>query len=501
MNNVKKTNKLVNYFALAILAFLFLLVFSNGTSPLTSNYYGMDSAFFMFFGKAMKHGYIPYIDLFDHKGPYFFFLQEIGQIICEGRLGAFIIQLLNLFISLAIVDKIIVYVKKDLTFIKRVLFQIPLLLVLSFTFREGNMTEEYSLPILFYSLYLFIKFIKENVNYEHKPLYAFIYGLFIGILAFSRITNAAFICSIVLTVTIILIINKNYKNLILNVLFFIFGLVISFLPLFICFSSLDALKEMINSVFVFAYKYSMHMSLEYRLNTYFTFNHIVLLLIAASSIIYLLFAKKNRSYEFLFSCISFIATFLATFLGFSYTHYFVLVLPNLLFTIYLILDELDKSKILLKNKYLCVLLGIIIISTLIFVGEAFGKNALQMIDYSLSEKKENYYSDLAKLDTEIGSYIPENDKYNVWGYGIKARFYLRTNTYPCIKYFDYLDQFLQYEELNREIVDLFNINKPKWLIISKEKDEIPSFIEDDLSKYLLVAENSAYYLYNRVKDE
>lgn len=500
MNSEKKTNKLVNYFALAVLAFLFLLVFSNGTSPLTSNYYGMDSAFFMFFGKAMKHGYIPYIDLFDHKGPYFYFLQELGQIICEGRFGAFIIQLLNLFISLSIVDKIILYIKKDLSFIRRLLFQIPLLIVLSFTFREGNMTEEYSLPLLFYSLYLFIKYLKENVNYEHKPLYAFIYGLFIGILAFSRITNAAFICSIVLMITIILIIKKNYKNLIQNILLFVAGLIISFMPLFIYFSTVGALNEMINSVFVFAYKYSMHMSLEYRLNTYFTFDHNILLLIVASSIIYLLIIKKNRSYELLFSCISFIATFLATFLGFSFTHYFVLVLPNMLFTIYLIMNYYDKSKLLIKNKYVCVVLGIVLISSLIFVGEAFGKNILQMADYSLSEKKENYYSDLAKLDTDIGNYIPENDKYNVWGYGIKARFYLRTNTFPCIKYYDYLDQFLQYEELNKEIVDLYNANKPKWLIISKEKEKVPVFIEDDLtSDYLLVAENSAYYLYNRVK--
>ena len=50
-------------------------------------------------GKAMKEGKIVYKDIFDHKGPILFFIQMIGQYICDGRFGIFLLQILALFIS------------------------------------------------------------------------------------------------------------------------------------------------------------------------------------------------------------------------------------------------------------------------------------------------------------------------------------------------------------------------------------------------------------------
>ncbi|MBQ0036984.1 MAG: hypothetical protein KBT35_08735 [Firmicutes bacterium] len=501
MTNTKKANnEVINYLILVVLAFLFLLVFSNGTSPLTKHYYGSDSAFFMFFGKAMKNGMIPYVDVFDHKGPYFFFTQELGQIICEGRYGAFIIQIINLSISMFIVDKIILKARPNLEFKKRIIFQIPLAWLLIVTFRDGNMTEEYALPHLFLSLLLFIKSLDlyNDEGYYHNPKYALIYGFSLGVLALSRITNAAFLCAVVLTITILLIYKKEYKNLTQNIVCFVSGLILSFIPIIIYFISVNGLEYMLKYVFVFAYKYSMNSSLGYRISTYFTLKNILFILPAFLPVLYLILINKMKTKEFVFACIGFIATFIATFLGFSFTHYFVLAIPNVSYGIYLCLKYFDLTEKLYKNKVIVIATIIFVMLQGIYVVEASGKNVLQIADYSLSEKQSNYYENLEKLDLEIGEIIPQEDKNKVWGYGIKARLYLRTDMYPCVKFFDYLDQFLSYDDLREEIISLYNINRPKWLIISKEKETIPKFLEESIeSDFYLSFENERYSLYKR----
>ena len=62
------------YFLLCITATSFILLFSKSTSPIYPNKYGYDAAIFMYVGKAMKYGYIPYKDLYDIKGPILFLL-------------------------------------------------------------------------------------------------------------------------------------------------------------------------------------------------------------------------------------------------------------------------------------------------------------------------------------------------------------------------------------------------------------------------------------------
>lgn len=486
---IKKRN-IKEYLTIVGIAFVFLLLFSNGTSPLT-HYYGSDSAFFIFVGKAMKHGYLPYIELFDHKGPYLFWIQEIGQIICEDKTGAFIIQLVNLSICMFITDSII-SVSNNKNFKNRLLYQIPLGLVFAISFRDGNMCEEYSLPYLLICLYLFIKYLKivESGKYIHKKEYAFIYGLFFTILAFIRITNSAFLCACVLTIFIILLINKEYKNILENIIYFFCGVVVGILPLLIYYSMIDGIDEMLYSTFIFGYKYSSKFPLSFKIKVYFTLKNIFLISTVNIPVLYLLLNNKTRSYEFLFSIISALATFIATFLGFAFTHYFVLVIPNYLFGIYLI------GSGMINNKVLRVFMITLIAGHCLFMLEGLGKNILQIADYSISEDKANYYKDQEMADIDIGNRIPEEFKNSVWGYEIKSKFYLRTNTYPSIKYFDYVDQRLTYPELAVEIEELLYENKPKYMVISKDKKELPSFIDSLLeSNYSLTYENNTYYLY------
>ena len=106
---------------------------------------------------------------------------------------------------------------------------IPFYVVLAPTIEGGNLTEEWSLPLLFLSMYLALDFIVEEKEL-HKPVYGFIYGVCFGIIALIRITNTVMICAAVLTITIYLIINKQWRNLLWNAVAFLLGVGAAFIP-------------------------------------------------------------------------------------------------------------------------------------------------------------------------------------------------------------------------------------------------------------------------------
>ena len=67
-----------NLILICLISMLFLLFFSTSTSPLYKDYQD-DSAIFITVGKMLKDGKVLYKDIFDHKGPVFFFIEYIGQ--------------------------------------------------------------------------------------------------------------------------------------------------------------------------------------------------------------------------------------------------------------------------------------------------------------------------------------------------------------------------------------------------------------------------------------
>ena len=59
---------------------IFMLISASTTSPLFDNVYGWDSAYFRYIGTSILNGKTPYVDIWDNKGPVFYFIQAIGAI-------------------------------------------------------------------------------------------------------------------------------------------------------------------------------------------------------------------------------------------------------------------------------------------------------------------------------------------------------------------------------------------------------------------------------------
>ena len=163
---------------LSALSLVFLLFFAYYTSPLSVDV-GYDAAFFRLVGQGMLHDKLPYRDFFDMKGPYLFLIEYLGQIICYGRIGIFIVQWINLTLVLIIIFRLFGYAGIEKTS-HRVLMLLPCLWVLSITLEGGNLTEEFSLIPLLLSLNLAAKYYRgcARGDFSNKPLWGLIYDIF-----------------------------------------------------------------------------------------------------------------------------------------------------------------------------------------------------------------------------------------------------------------------------------------------------------------------------------
>lgn len=75
--------------------------------PLTKTYTYTDSSVFLYIGKMMQKGLLPYKDLFDHKGILLYFIEYLGILISPNNLnGIWLLELFNMIITTWIMFKI-----------------------------------------------------------------------------------------------------------------------------------------------------------------------------------------------------------------------------------------------------------------------------------------------------------------------------------------------------------------------------------------------------------
>ena len=145
---------------LVIFSFVFLLLFSYSTSPLYL-LEGCDNTVFKTMGLAICNGKVPYVDIFDHKGPIFYLIQTIAESISLNRWGLFAIQFISLSISVVVWHKIAnIYLSP-----KKSTFSVLLMFFMYFYLIEGGILPKNILCCLFlYRYTLFYKFYCRRIQ-------------------------------------------------------------------------------------------------------------------------------------------------------------------------------------------------------------------------------------------------------------------------------------------------------------------------------------------------
>ena len=319
------------YVFLYAFSFLFLAFFSYSTSPFTTCDNGSDSAFFRLVGQGMVHGYLPYRDFFDMKGPFLFFVEFLGQRIRYGRWGIFLIQTVSLFLVFLLISAL--YSLYGITGrLKQAVLLLPVAWTAAFTFEGGNLTEELSLVPLLSSLYLCLSYFyhrEEPGPFWQKHVYACAgawFGVCFGVLLMIRVTNAALLGAMGLAVTVHLLAARKFRPLLVCVGTFFAGFLASTLPFVLYYASRDLLGQMLEALFILGFKYSGEQSFRQHLGTALAVNrNLLLLLPVPCAVVFLLRWRGWRERLLVFAGTVF--TFLAVVTGNNFAHYYALTLP------------------------------------------------------------------------------------------------------------------------------------------------------------------------------
>lgn len=482
----KISGGLVLYLLFAVSAFAGALVFSPSTSPLYSDW-GYDSAMFQTIGKYWTQGLLPYVSLFDHKGPIIFFINALGYLM-GGRGGVFAIQILCLAVCEYFAYKIMrLRFGKPLSFI----LALALPLVLSATWQEGNTTEEYILPLLFASYYGMLLWCEgiEKRNYEHSAAFAFIYGLSFAFALLTRLTNAIGICVGTAYIVFFLMIKGCWKNLFYNALTFVLGFAALVVPFSLYFAAHDALYDMWYGTIIFNLSYlSSHKdALSFSLVEFLLYVRRCLcgFALVFAALWSLAFRTKGRDGALLWLIVSLISVaFLYT--QNSYDHYASILVPMFCLALAHMKGENMRPGVSRLTSALCALLCVFVFCSCIY-------KTYRSYTTVQPDSAYEYYGDEYQGLLEM---LPEEGRESFVAIDCPRRLYLENDLRPDFRFFTLQTWMgLNSEELQNMLCEEFLESKVEWvLLMDMGQPRLPELIRE---KYELVevSEKGIYQLY------
>ncbi len=444
-DKMKKNNYII--YCLIISFFLSLL---SPLSPLFHRICGTDSYVFQYGGMAIKNGLIPYKNFFDHKGILIYIINYIG-IIINNKYGIWIIELLFIFISLLYAKKITsLYTKNKIVNVFIVICAFSFYAVF---FEGGNLVEEYAVPFIMISSYIFIDYLKnEKINNFRVVLL----GILFSLVCMLRINMIAIWPIFIIAVMYKLIKEKKLKELFKYIVLFIVGMIIVCLPILIYLIKNKAFKDFIEQYIIFNFKYSnVTMSEKYTSFKFFATNAIFNV-----SLLSVILNLKNKTKNIAFAnFITLICNIiLMSISGRQYVHYEIINIPILVNSISILCEALKYK----ENEMLAkILISISIVYILIPNMYAYIDNLL--ILKNMDNTQENRIVDIIKSNTE------EKDKISV--YGNSDYVYVLSNRLSNSKY-SYQFPISNIDgKIFDEYINSLEKESPKVVVVMKNPEE------------------------------
>lgn len=390
-----KVSKPVIFLFLTLLSVVLLLVYSFSTSPLYVNE-GMDSCVFKTIGLAILQGKLPYTDIFDHKGPLLFYINALGQSIISGRLGIFLLQVINLAVTLYclyLTGKLFVREKAS------VIIVLVAMVFLAGLLSEGNQCEEWMLMPISVSLYLILsRLVSEKCL---GPMTSSIVGFCFGVVFYIRSNDAfSIIGAMYFGMFLYGLVRRQFRDVITSVVAFFFGFLVISAPILILYLGHNALQDLIYGLFGFNVSY-----------TGGVFNMILhvfsekskLLLVFIASILFI----RSSQYRITLYVVIPIAVISCLLTGNAILlHYYIVFVPVFAAITAICAIEKDKAKVVAMMCMLLLLLYPVIRSRT--------RNAAKSLLSDGNEIVENYY----QITSQLLSQIPVDERDDVWNYNL-----------------------------------------------------------------------------------
>lgn len=440
-----------------ILAFLFITIFSTSTTILGS-VPSFDSSIFQIIGKGWTDGILPYTGLWDHKGPLIFFINAVGFWLCHSNVGIFIIQVVCLTITTYFT---LSFYRRYFSDKQSLTYTLASLAFLSICTEGGNSVEEYILPLLmpaFFYMYEWTQRWTNRQDITHSHHYAFLYGVILAFSFLTRLTNALGICIGAVIIAIVLVQQRKYKQLISNILFFLFGFTILVLPFVVYFYSKGALDEMLYGTFYY--------NIGYAINSYTEFDSIrsiiSFLLASASSIclvivsiITILCDQRRKESGYFWLTLSGI-TLLFFLNSFQYNHYAIITLPFLCISIV----EMTYNLKVIGNRTLKCFIKYGISCFFIVISLGILHEIYQVINVHQYRNQSEEYCRIVLTE------IPDHERNSFVTYNINPSCYILLGVTPACRYFFRQDWLIRNNSsIQQSVIEAFENSNIKWILV------------------------------------
>lgn len=322
---IKKEDRGKIFLYCLLLATVFLTICSRSSFLYPCNNWDDANSYFSM-GKFMMNGGIIYRDLYDQKGPYLYLLYGLAYLISNDTFfGVFLMEIISITAFLfAGYRTMCLFCSK-----KCALILLPVLAMgtlSSLSFYWGGAAEEFCIPLMAWSLYMSLRYFKEE--YPKVPGWKMILlnGIFAGIIMQVKYIMLGFYFAWMAMMALMHFTPVNIKKSIRNCFVFLGGMVLTMIPWLIYFGIHGALDDwyqcyIYNNIFLYSDLSGEKASIVSKiydlakilLNLVIdNFSYFIFIVIG---MVFLLFRRKSRWYEKINVYAMFGFLFLGIFIG------------------------------------------------------------------------------------------------------------------------------------------------------------------------------------------
>lgn len=453
-----------------VLAAVFSLLFYTCNTPFGPAI-GSDNAMYLTMGTALAKGYVPYSDIFDHKGPLLFILQAIPQIFGGGYSTAavFAQEVLFLWACLLVLSKM----ARRLD-VKTLLVQAIYLAIYAPLTDGGNLTEEYTNLFTLIGLDVMLAVFGEGLNDKgEKRLFApaLLMGMMAMLCFMTRANNALVLAGAVLALAVYLMAVKRWKGLGQCALGFVLGCAMVAVPIVLWLVSCGALEDAVYGSLLHNMMYTETQGgSRVRMLLLDSYGHAAIFMAALSCLGSVCAAARTRRFPLTLAMVAGAACGgLAAFLSHKfYNHYLMLSVPMAALGAAQVLAFVRErmTKRLRAVSYMAA--AACVLALIVSAGEI---NALREADYEAMQA-------LAPDAVALYDQVPEEDRDSFLAYRVEPKWYVATGALPCMRFY-FLQEILADADpaVMDEIVEEFKSDPPRWVALFYNRPFSPPYDE------------------------
>lgn len=493
--------------AVSILLFILdlFITMSSTLNPFSNTMPTTDSAVFVYLGQRLREGAVPYLQIFDHKGPMLYAIEWFGLTAGNGNLiGIWVLEVIFMFASLYFMYRTArLFTDSEVVSVAAVALGSELFIN---AFGRGNLSEEYALPFIAYSLYVFLKFIRTSVfTYQEVGMTGACFGSILLIRANMIsvwVSWVPIILILILTDQSRKMTQKTYMILKLTVSFIV-GIILVMIPFIGWYSAHHALQAMITTYLGYNSQYmgGNPESLSSIGSVIRTFSHMEILttfifsayLVAVTEWSY--HNLKNRRMLVCWGNVLYliVTTYLISISGRNYSHYLTVLIPCLVLALTFLLDawrknfvdHAEESSRDARRRYWIFVLAVMVL--IIYQGY-IKTQLLQIMDLRNANEQDE------AVAAEIRQYADPGD--DIYVFGNNVRFYVETNTHTDTRFVFPPD----YINIDNEVMTYISKDLPKVIVrLNYYEDgskvgsgDLETFVDDLVSKGTYTVQRTDY---------